>query len=151
MTTPNVLPLVPLMSIAARVGAPVTIEVGAPGRRFIPILGGEVSGAMTGKVLEGGGDWQTVAADGTLEINAHYILDIDGHGRVEVRSDGLRHAPEDVLEALDRGEDVDPSLYYFRTAIRLRGRSSSRLNNILCLSRGRRAAQTVHLDVFEVG
>ena len=28
---------------------------------------------------------------------------------------GIRRGPPDVLRRLDRGEDVDPSAYYFRT------------------------------------
>lgn len=146
------IPLIPFMSIIVRVGDPITTDSGAPGRRFVPIVGGEVSGSMIGKVLPGGGDWQTIAPDGTLELSAHYILDIDGQGLVEVRSDGLRHAPPEILEALGRGEHVDPALYYFRTAIRLRGScpNATRLSRTLFLASGRRAPTTVHLEVFEV-
>ncbi len=75
----------------------------------IPIVGGRVSGAYTGKVLPGGADWQTIWPDGRLELEAHYALDIDGHGLVEVLSSGVRHGPPDVLAALARGEAVDPT------------------------------------------
>ena len=103
--------------------------------------------------MEGGGDWQTVLPDGTIEISAHYVLDIDGQGLVEVRSDGLRHAPPDIAAALGRGEPVDPSLYYFRTAMRFRASAPAlaRLSHVMGLARGRRGPARVHLDVFEVG
>ena len=145
--------LLPLMSIAVRVGPPRTISTDVPGRRFIPITGGVVTGSLTGEVLNGGGDWQRVAADGTLDISAHYILDIAGHGLVEVRSDGLRHAKPDILAALNRNEAVDPSHYYFRTAMRFHTNATEllRLNHIIALATGRREQGQVHLDIFEVG
>lgn len=153
MNPPGSILLIPFMSILVRVGDPITTDSGSPGRRFVPIVGGEVSGSMIGEVIPGGGDWQTIASDGTLEISAHYILDVDGLGLVEVRSDGVRHAPADILEALGRGEHVDPDSYYFRTSIRLRGSSPSaaRLSRLLFVARGRRAPERVDLDVFEVG
>jgi hypothetical protein len=141
------------MAIAVRVGAPLTIDGGAPGRRFIPILGGEVSGGLTGEVLPGGGDWQTILPDGALELSAHYILDIAEQGLVEVRSDGLRHAPRAVLNALERGEAVDPASYYFRTSMRFRASAPglARLNRLLGVAVGRREPPLVRLDVYEVG
>lgn len=142
----------PLMTFAVDVGAPVSIDAGQHGRRAIPIVGGRVSGAYTGKVLPGGADWQTIWPDGRLELEAHYVLDIDGHGLVEVLSSGVRHGPPDVLAALARGEQVEPSLYYFRTSMRFRTAAPGllHLNAIIALTKGRREKSTVHLDVFEV-
>lgn len=142
----------PLITLAVDVAAPVSIDTGQYGRRAIPIVGGSVSGAHTGKVLPGGADWQTVWPDGRLELEAHYVIDIDGHGLVEVLSSGVRHGPPDVLAALARGEAVDPALYYFRTSMRFRTAAPGlqHLNAILALSKGRRDRNTVHLDVFEV-
>lgn len=144
--------LMPLAHLEVLVGPPVTVEDGAPGRRFIPILGGTVSGGLTGAVLPGGGDWQSIAADGRMDIDAHYVLRIEGHGTVEVTSQGVRHGPPDVLAALARGEVVDPSLYYFRTAVRLRTAAPglSRLNRILALAVGARGPASVDLDLFEL-
>ncbi len=144
--------LTPLMTLEVLVGAPVQIDAGKHGRRFIPIIGGTVGGALTGKVLAGGGDWQTVWPDGRMEIAAHYVLDIDGHGTVEVRSDGVRHGPPAVLEAMARGEAVDPASYYFRTAVRLRTAAAglSHLNALLAVATGERGADRVRLCVFEL-
>lgn len=144
--------LTPLANLQVLVGPPVMVEEGAPGRRFIPILGGTVSGGLTGTVLPGGGDWQSIAVDGRMDIDAHYVLQIDGQGTVEVRSEGLRHGPPEVLAALARGEAVDPSLYYFRTAVRLRTAAPglSRLNQILAVAVGARGPASVDLDLFEL-
>jgi hypothetical protein len=145
--------LSPLVSLALHVEPPQQISDGPPGRRFIPVNAGTVSGAFTGHVLPGGGDWQTIVADGNIEIAAHHILDITGQGLVEMRSEGLRHADAETLAALARNEAVDPSRYYFRTAIRFRTGAPGllRLNHILAVARGRREHGLVTLDIFEVG
>jgi hypothetical protein len=144
--------LTPLITLEVLVGAPVQIDASQHGRRFIPIIGGTVGGGLTGKVLVGGGDWQTVWPDGRMDIAAHYVLAIDGHGTVEVRSEGVRHGAPAVLEALARGETVDPASYYFRTAVRLRTAAPglSHLNALLAVATGERGADAVRLRVFEL-
>ena len=145
--------LSPLMRLEVLVAPPIAIDPGPPGRRFIPIVGGIVSGGYCGAVLPGGGDWQSIMGDGRMEISAHYILELDGHGMVEIRSDGVRHGPPDVLAALARGEVVDPALYYFRTVIRMLTSAPGlvRLNGVLAVAVGARRAEGVQIDVFEVG
>jgi hypothetical protein len=142
-----------LIDLRVDVGAPTIISEGTPGRRFIPILGGIVEGDLSGVVLPGGGDWQSIAPDGTLDIDAHYILDIRDHGTVEVRSQGVRSASPAILAALGRGEPVDPSQYYFRTFIRLSTGAPglTRINHVLFVAMGVRAAAAVRLNVFEIG
>lgn len=137
-----------LMQIDLSVALPV--EVGQ-GRRCIPITGGVVTGAYDGTVLQGGADWQQIAADGTIDIDAHYVLEL-GEGRVEVRSRGLRTGPAEVLALLARGETVDPALYYFRTAIRFTAHAPEldRLNRVLAIAHGERLADAVRLTVYEV-
>jgi hypothetical protein len=100
-----------------------------------------------------GGDWQTIWADGRMDISAHYILDIARHGTVEILSEGVRAGPPEVLAALGRGEVVDPGLYYFRTAIRMRTSAPGllRLNAVLALAVGERLADRVRLTVYEIG
>ncbi|XXX77495.1 DUF3237 family protein [Sorangium sp. So ce134] len=145
-------PLVPLMTLEVAVDPPVTVHPSLPGRRFIPIVGGTVAGGLEGRVLPGG-DWQTIWADGRMDISAHYILDIAGHGTVEILSEGVRAGPQEVLAALGRGEAVDPGLYYFRTAIRMRTSAPGllRLNAVLALAVGERLADRVRLTVYEIG
>ncbi|KYF76206.1 hypothetical protein BE17_06680 [Sorangium cellulosum] len=140
------------MTLEVAVAPPVTVNPSSPGRRFIPIVGGTVAGGLEGRVLPGG-DWQTIWADGRMDISAHYILDIAGHGTVEILSEGVRAGPPEVLAALGRGEAVDPGLYYFRTAIRMRTSAPGllRLNAMLALAVGERLADRVRLTVYEIG
>ena len=136
------------MQIDLTVGKP--IEFGDDGR-CIPITGGTVSGQYMGEVIEGGADWQKIRTDGTIEIDARYVLRLN-EGLVEVVSQGLRAAPGDILQRLTNDEKVDPSLYYFRTAIRFRSAAPEleRLNRIIAVSTGERLVNVVRLSVFEV-
>jgi hypothetical protein len=122
-------------------------------RRVVNFLGGPVTGAkLSGRVLPGGADWQIVAADGSIDVHARYTIESDAGALVQVDSKGIRHGPADVLARLGRGEDLDPSLYYFRTVMRFETAHSTTiwLNRILALARGAREKNAVRLDVYEV-
>src|SRR5262249_5777485 len=60
-------------------------------------------------------------------------------------------APE-VIAALARGEDVEPSRYYFRTVMRFETAEPSLawLNRILALATGAREKLAVRLAVYEI-
>jgi hypothetical protein len=141
-----------MLKFAIDVGVPVDVgETGLGRRRMIPLLGGTVDGRWRGTVIPGGADWQTVRADGTLEIDARYVLALDA-GRVEVHSTGLRSGPPAVLARLAAGEPVAPEEYYFRTAIRFRTAAPAlaELNDLLAIARGERRASAVLIDVHPV-
>ena len=123
-------------------------------RRFVPLGRGRVSGpVLNGELIGGGVDWQWRRADGTLEIDAHYALRLADGTVVEVQSVGLRHGPPEVMEALARGDEVPPSAYYFRTAVRLNTGAPawSHLNRMLVLAVGAREKRRVLLDLYAVG
>ena len=122
-------------------------------RRVVGIRGGTVSGAkLSGRILPGGTDMQVMAADGSLDIHARYTLETDAGALVQVDSQGMRHAAPEVLARLGRGEEVDPTLYYFRTAMRFETAhpETAWLNRILAIARGIREKNAVWLDVYEV-
>ncbi len=131
-------------------------EVGATpygGRRVIEILGGRVTGArLSGRVLSGGADWQIIRADGVADIQARYVIETSSGSRVLVRSDGLRHGPAEVLAKIAAGEKVEPSLYYFRTALRFEASAPDLdwLNRAIFLAFGSRERRSVNLDVHEL-
>jgi hypothetical protein len=124
------------------------------GRRSVSFSGGRFSGrdGLAGRVLEGGVDWQQVRPDGVLEIDAHYVLVTAAEEMIEVRSVGLRRAAPDVVEGIMRGDDVDPSLYYFRTHVRFRASvpKLAWLNDLIAVSTGQRQRNLVHIHVHEV-
>ena len=122
-------------------------------RRMIGIIGGTVQGAkLSGRILPGGADWQIIRSDGAADIKARYTVETDAGALVMMTSEGLRHGPPEVIEKLARGDNVDPALYYFRTAMRFETSDPSVdwLNRILALARGQREARSVRLEVYEV-
>lgn len=111
--------LTEVFSLAVDVGVPQSIGKDASGeRRCVPITGGKVSGKISGVILSGGADWQTLRPDGLADLDARYMLRLDGGQQVEVWSRGLRIGPAEVMAKLARGERVDPASYYMRTAMR---------------------------------
>jgi hypothetical protein len=104
--------------IRVDVGQPITVgETGAGLRRVIPILGGSVEGPrLAGRVVPGGADFQSLRADGVMELEAKYVLEATSGALIYVVNRGLRHGPAEAIERLMRGEPVDPKLIYFRAA-----------------------------------
>lgn len=110
--------LEPAFHVAARLGP---IEDHGPTRaghrRVIPIIGGAVTGALEAEILPGGADWQVVRPDGTIEIDTRYSARGTTGGYLHLRTSGVRSGSPEVLEALVRGEPVDPLDYYFRLLV----------------------------------
>ncbi len=122
-------------------------------RRYVPILSGTVQGPeLSGEIVGGGVDWQIQRGDGVLEIAAHYVIRADDGGLIEVRSEGLRHGPPEVMQRLGRGEAVPPEAYFFRTLLRLTTGASAwlHLNKLLALAVGQREPDCVRLDVYRI-
>jgi hypothetical protein len=88
-------------------------------RRVVPITGGLVSGRLDAEILAGGADWQIVRPDGCTEIDTRYSARTLAGEYVHFRTSGVRSGPPEILEALLRGEPVDPSEYYFRVTVYL--------------------------------
>lgn len=108
----------PFITIEIEAGELIEVgDTGAGMRRHIALNGGRFEGQISGKVLPGGGDWQVVAPDGSIEIGAHYAIETDQDQRIEVQSRGIRTAPPEIMARLAAGEVVDPALYYFRTTL----------------------------------
>lgn len=127
----------------------------APGgrRRIIPIIGGTVEGErLKGRVLDVGADWQTVFADGTAELDTRYAMETHDGAVIEIVNYGYRHGPPEVLAALARGEDVDPSLYSMRTQPRFETGDKRYfwLNRVIAVGTGAREASAVRVSIFEV-
>jgi hypothetical protein len=86
-------------------------------RRIIPITGGTFEGPdLKGKIVPGGADWQTVRTDGTADLEARYTLKTHDGVLIYIQNKGVRHAKPEVLARLAKGEKVETSEYYMRTA-----------------------------------
>ena len=143
-----------MTQVHCQVGALVTLGMGPHGeRRFVPLGGGTVRGPeLNGTLVEGGIDWQVNRADGALDIAAHYVIRADDGGLIEVQSLGVRHGPPEVMARLARGEQVLPTEYYFRTAVRFTTGAPAwlHLNRVMALAVGQREARCVKLDFYRI-
>jgi hypothetical protein len=122
-------------------------------RRIVPIIGGDVRGErINGKILNVGADWQTILPDGTAELVARYAFQTDDGATIEINNSGFRHGPPEVIAALARGEDVDPSTYYMRTQARLETGDPryAWVNNRLFIGSGSRQAESVKIALYEI-
>lgn len=114
---------VPLPGLAfafeARVDIGPTAHVGHAGSAelsFIPITGGTVTGPrLNGTVLGGGGDWAVTRQGVAIDLDARYLIRADDGALIDIVNRGFWVASAEVEAAMDRGEHVDPSQYYFRT------------------------------------
>jgi hypothetical protein len=135
-------------SIRGRIGsAPGGASVGAPGG----VRGGS-DDVLVAEILPGGADWQVVRADGSIEIDGRYSASTPEGELLYLHATGIRSGPPEVLEALLRGEPVDPSDYYFRTTVSIET-SSPRLAVLQCalyVAVAERAASTVRYATYRL-
>ena len=121
--------------------------------RFIPITGGTIKGPkLNGVILAGGGDWQSIHPDGLTEIYARYSMKADDGTVIAITNPGVRVASPEVIARLAAGEDVDPSLYYFRTTpvFEVAAGPHDWMRRSVFVARGIRKPDHVVIEVFEV-
>ena len=105
-------------NISVKVDKPIVVgQDEISGRRqLIPITSGELTGeGLHGTVLPGGVDSQVIRPDGVCELSARYAVRMDDGSSFYIQNDGIRTVPAEYVEAVKRGEFVDPKLYYFCT------------------------------------
>jgi hypothetical protein len=107
----------PLMTVRINAGPRQMFGTVPHGTRtFVPVSGGDFEGPrLRGRIVPGGGDWLLLRSDGVLELDLRITLETDDQALIYMTFQGLRHGPPDAIEALGRGEVVDPARYYFRT------------------------------------
>jgi len=151
---PSAPALLPMTRLRIGVAPLVSLGLVPSGeRRYVPLGSGSAEGPeLSGTVVEGGIDWQTLRTDGVLEIAAHYVIRTEDGALVEITSQGLRHGPDAVMARLARGEAVPREAYYFRTLMRFQTGALPwlHLNRVLALAVGERAASEVRLDVYRI-
>ncbi len=147
-------------AIDVKVGKPLTLgAMGDRTRRMIPILGGSFSGpgisgsGISGSVKPGGEDWQFISANGFTELDAHYVIETDDGVAIEVRNQGIRGGPAEVMQRLVAGLPVAPGEYFFITAPRFFPPESKYqwLRESFFIGMGERSPDSVLIRVWRVG
>jgi hypothetical protein len=122
-------------------------------RRIGVVFGGRFEGArLSGEVLDGGSDWQSVRPDGSILLDVRLTLRTDDGALIAMTYKGVRTGPRDVIERLERGEVVDPDSYYFRINPMFETASETYgwLNGILAVGVGHRFEDGPIYNVFEL-
>src|SRR5215471_7882375 len=143
-----------LFNISLSTGAPQMLGKTPLGdRRIVPVTGGIFEGPkLKGSVEPGGSDWILLRPDGAVQLDVRLTLKTEDGALIGMSYRGYRHGPPEVIERLNRGEAVDPSEYYFRTAP-LFETSAPRydwLNRIIAVGLGHRPPGGPVYRVFEV-
>jgi hypothetical protein len=122
-------------------------------RRVGVIFGGRFDGdRLSGEVLDGGSDWQTVRPDNTTTLDVRLILKTSDDALIAMTYRGLRHGPKDIIQKIESGQPVDPTTYYFRIAPIFETASPKYdwINRVLAIGTGHRTADGPIYSVFEV-
>jgi Protein of unknown function (DUF3237) len=125
----------------------------AGNRRIGLVAGGTFTGErLRGSVLPSGTDWIIVRPDGATTLDVRLVLETDDKAMIGLTYRGMRHGPPAVMDRLNRGENVDPSEYYFRTstAFETAAPRYEWLNRIIAVGTGRRPPEGPVYDIFEV-
>ena len=106
----------------------------------------------TGRVLPGGADFQLLVNARMAELDARYVIEVDGGDLIYVQNHAVRTAPPEVMAQLVRGEPIDPQLVYFRCSPRFETASSSLawISERLFIGTGARHPDQVVMRFFEV-
>lgn len=122
-------------------------------RRIGVVPGGVFEGErLSGEVLEGGSDWQTVRPDGATTLDVRLVLKTKDDALIGMTYRGLRHGPASLIEKLERGGVVDPVGYYFRINPLFETAASQYdwINRVIAVGVGHRLAEGPVYSVFEV-
>jgi hypothetical protein len=122
-------------------------------RRIGVITGGVFEGErLSGEVLSGGNDWQDVRKDNCVKLDVRLLLKTTDGALIVMTYHVLRHGPPAEMQALDRGETVDPASYYFRLSglFETAAPQYDWLNRIIAIGIGNRPPDGPIYSIFEV-
>ena len=133
------------------------IELGATPygrlRRVDTFVEGRFEGPkLSGTLVTGGNDLRLTRFDGAFHPDVRALLRTDDGHHVQMTYEGIRSGPEEVWDRVERGEDVDPSEYYFRIVARFETGSEKYdwLNRILAFGSGVRLPGGPVYDIYQV-
>jgi Protein of unknown function (DUF3237) len=122
-------------------------------RRIGVITGGSFEGErLSGEVVSGGNDWQSVGSDSCVKLDVRLLLRTTDGALIVMTYQVLRHGPPAVMLALDRGETVDPASYYFRLSglFETAAPQYDWLNRIVAIGIGDRPPDGPIYSIFEL-
>ncbi|KQU34647.1 MULTISPECIES: DUF3237 domain-containing protein [unclassified Rhodococcus (in: high G+C Gram-positive bacteria)] len=149
--------LEPLLRIVLRTADPVQLGDTPVGAESVaPVVGGVLSGPGVEAVVRAvGAEHAHVRADGSTTYSTDLLADVesDDPGAVmRLTLNSVRFGSAEVVEALDRGEDVESALYYFRGTLTVSTsiRTLAYLNRAVIVTSGSRQGTQSVVDAFLV-
>ncbi len=144
-----------LFRIVLGVGAPQAAGATRNGElRIVPVAGGTAEGPrFRGEVMPGtAADWLRVDPDGSAQMDVRLTLKAESGSIVYMHYTGIRTGSPEVLARLNGGQAVDPSEYYFRTAIRFEtgAEDLAWMNRIIAVGIGQRPPTGPTYDVYAI-
>lgn len=139
-----------------RVNVSAIHAAGGPGgaeRRLGVVPGGTFEGErLSGTILDGGSDWQTIRGDGATLLDVRLVLRTMQGAQIGMSYTGIRHGPPEILDRIARGEPVDPESYYFRISASFATSDPGYewLNRIIAIGAGHRLATGPVYSLFEI-
>src|SRR5258706_6779633 len=108
-----------LMQMSADLDDPLVVPDGPVGTRLILYAKrGMFAGArLRGELLPGGGDWVQQRSDGIAALDIRFVLRTDDGQLIFVTCNGLFDISPEIRGRIRGGGEIDPSGYYFRTAV----------------------------------
>lgn len=122
-------------------------------RRLDRLDKGHFKGPKIQAELQAGGmDILLGGADGAVRPDVRLILKLDDGEILLIQYRGVRHAPNEVMQRIAKGERVPPSEYYLRTSLVFETASKKYgwMNRVVAVGVGRREPNAVYYDVFEI-
>jgi hypothetical protein len=123
-------------------------------RTVVPVSGGSFEGERLRGTISphAGSDWLLRRADGSFQQDVRLSLQTHDGALILMSYRGVRFASEEVSARLARGEIVDRSQYYLRTApfFETGDARYAWLNTIVSIGIGERLPNGAAYDVFEV-
>jgi hypothetical protein len=121
-------------------------------RRIGVIQGGSFEGERLSGEVVSGNDWQAVRTDSCIKLDVRLVLRTTDGALIVMTYQCLRAGPATVIERLDKGENVDPTSYYFRMNPMFETGSSKYdwMNRIIAVGVGHRLPDGPLYSVFEV-
>lgn len=122
-------------------------------RRIAELAGGYFEGdRLRGTILDSGNDWQSLRDDSAVTINVRALLETDDGALIGMAYRGLRHGPKEIIDAIARGEAVNPNSYYMRVVPVFETSSEKYgwLNRVVAVAHGHRLSNGAIYNVFEI-
>jgi hypothetical protein len=134
---------------------PLQIVGATPGayRRIGVVPGGSFEGdRLSGEVLDGGSDWQTVRNDRATILDVRLVLKTNDDALICMAYRGVRYGPAEIMQKIDKGEATDPASYYFRInpLFETAAEKYDWLNRVVAVGIGHRRTDGPIYSIFEV-